>query len=194
MQNILLIRTGRTDFDTQSRVQGMLDLPLCEEGWQQVAALAESLPIDEVEALYAGPDRATQQTAELVSISLHQKVKVNKNLHNLNLGLWQGMLIEEVKSKQPRIYKQWLEHPETVCPPEGESLQAAQDRLQAVLDKLEKKHKTGTVALVLPEPLASLLCRLLRADGLGNLWQNCCTTRPAWELIPLEEKVASCEM
>ena len=33
-----------------------------------------------------------------------------------------GMLVEEVKQKQPRVYRQWLEHPETVCPPEGETV------------------------------------------------------------------------
>jgi broad specificity phosphatase PhoE len=181
--NILLIRAGKTDYDCQSRIQGTLDLPLSEEGWQQVAALAEELHQHSVDAIYAGPDQATQQTAELVSVSLQQKVKTNKTLHNLDLGLWQGMLVEDVKTKQPKVYKQWVEHPETVCPPEGESLAAAQDRLQTALDKIEKKHCEGTVAIVLAEPLASLLVNLVREDDLGNLWQTCCKSRPAWELL-----------
>ena len=40
----------------------------------------------------------------------------------MNHGLWQGMIIDEVKRKQPKVYKQWQEHPENVCPPEGEML------------------------------------------------------------------------
>lgn len=191
MINILLVRAGKTDYDCQNRIQGVLDLPLSEEGWLTVAALAEELHQHQVEAIYAGPDQASQQTAELVSVSLQQKVKTNKDLHNLDLGLWQGMLIEDVKNKQPKVYKQWIEHPETVCPPEGESLSAAQERLQAALDKIEKKHKSGTVALVLAEPLASLLCNLVREDDLGNLWTTCCKSRPAWELIsPVAESAA----
>jgi broad specificity phosphatase PhoE len=183
MTHILLIRAGKTEYDCQNRIQGTLDLPLSEEGWQQVAALAEKLHEQSVEAIYSGPDQASQQTAELVSVSLQQKVKTNKNLHNLDLGLWQGMLIEDVKTKQPKVYKQWIEHPETICPPDGETLPAAEERLQAVLDKIEKKHKEGTVALVLAEPLASLLCHVVRRDDLGNLWQTCCKTRPACELL-----------
>ncbi|MDZ4656866.1 MAG: histidine phosphatase family protein [Bythopirellula sp.] len=183
MINILLVRAGKTDYDCQNRIQGVLDLPLSEEGWQKVAALAEELHQQSVDAIYAGPDQASQQTAELVSVSLQQKVKTNKDLHNLDLGLWQGMLIEDVKNKQPKVYKQWIEHPETVCPPEGESLSAAQDRLQTALDKITKKYKDGTVALVLAEPLASLLCNLVREDDLGNLWTTCCKSRPAWELL-----------
>lgn len=190
MLNILLIRTGQTDYDTQGRIQGTIDLPLSEEGRLQVAGLSEQLAPFNVEAIYAGPGIATQQTAELVAEFLHQKVKSNKNLKNLDLGLWQGMLIADVKSKQPRVYRKWLEHPETLCPPEGETLQAAQERLQDFLVKLIKKHKEGTIALVLPEPLASVLNHLLRDADFGNLWQSCCQSRPAWELIPAQEPLA----
>jgi broad specificity phosphatase PhoE len=181
--NILLIRAGKTDYDCQNRIQGTLDLPLSEEGWQQVAAMAEHFHQHSVEAIYAGPDQASQQTAELVSVSLQQKVKTNKTLQNLDLGLWQGMLVEDVKTKQPKVYKQWIEHPETVCPPEGEPIAAAELRIQDALDKLEKKHKDATVALVLAEPLASLLCYVFQGGDLGNLWQTCCKSRPAWEML-----------
>lgn len=191
MTSILLIRTGRTDFDDQQRVQGTLDLPLSEQGWQQVAALAEELNQYAVEAVYAGPERATQQTAELVAVSLQKKVKTKKHLHNLNLGLWQGMLIQDVKTKQPWIYKQWLEHPETVCPPDGETLQSARQRLQAELAKVTKKHKAGTVALVLADPLASLLSHLLCEECLGNLWQACCEERPPWQMLTTGEPLAA---
>ena len=190
MLNILLVRAGKTEYDCQHRIQGTLDLPLSEEGWQQVASLAETLHDREVEAIYSGPDQASQQTAELVSVALQQKVKTNKSLHNLDLGLWQGMLIDDVKNKQPRVYKQWIEHPETVCPPEGETVTAAEDRLQDALDKIEKKHKQGTVALVLAEPLASLLCHVVRHDDLGNLWTTCCKSRPACETLTLGQEEA----
>lgn len=191
MINILLIRAGKTEYDCQNRLQGTLDLPLSEEGWQQVASLAEQLHEHSVEAIYSGPDQASQQTAELVAVGLQQKVKIKKNLHNMDLGLWQGMLVDDVKTKQPRVYKQWIEHPETVCPPDGESLPAAEERLQAALDKIEKKHKDGSVALVLAEPLASLLCHLVRNDDLGNLWQTCCKNRPAWEILASSSKSLS---
>jgi hypothetical protein len=102
------------------------------------------------------------------------------------------MLIDDVKSKQPRVYKQWVEHPETVCPPEGEPLSAAEERLQDALERIQKKHKSGTVALVLTEPLASLLCHVVRHDDLGNLWTTCCKSRPACETLTVgtEETVA----
>ena len=79
------------------------------------------------------------------------------------------MLIDEVKPEQPKVYRQWQDHPETVCPPQGEPVGAALDRVRTALAKLLRKHKSGTVALVVPEPLASLVRSLLRQAS----WATC---------------------
>ncbi len=44
-------------------------------------------------------------------------------MQNLNLGLWQGMQVAEVRHKQPKVYRQWQEQPENVCPPDGEMIE-----------------------------------------------------------------------
>lgn len=191
MLRILLIRSGATEYECQRRIQGTLDVPLSEDGRQQIEQVAEQLRGQSVEALYAGPCRATQQSAELLAKQLQVKTKTLDKLANLDHGLWQGMLIDDVKSKQPKVYKKWQEHPETVCPPNGETLQTARDRLQAVLAKIAKKHKSGIVAIVVAEPLASLLRNVLRDDELGDLWQVEGESLPYWELIDVPSEVAS---
>ena len=81
--------------------------------------------------------------------------------------------------------------PETVCPPQGETIAAARQRVQAALSKLIKKHKTdGVVALVAPEPLASVVRNVLRRDELGDLWHGSEGTAK-WELIEVPETVAA---
>jgi phosphoserine phosphatase len=81
------------------------------------------------------------------------------------------MLIDDVRRKQPRVYRQWQEQPETVCPPEGEMLADAEGRVRAALAKLVKKHKEGTIGLVVPEPLASLVRCCITREDLGDLWK-----------------------
>ena len=144
-----------------------------------------------IEALYAGPCLATQQSAEILAESLRIKAKTLDKLGNLNLGLWQGMLIDDVKRKQPKVYRQWQDFPETVCPPDGETLQAARERLQGVLAKMAKKHKSDTVAVVVPEPLARVLLNVVRDDALGNLWLTDGENRQQWEPIEVPAEVAS---
>ena len=70
------------------------------------------------------------QTAEIIAKALEIKLKKIERLQNLNQGLWQGMLVEDVRHKQPKVYRQWQEQPENVCPPEGEMLSEADDRVR----------------------------------------------------------------
>jgi probable phosphoglycerate mutase len=108
----------------------------------------------------------------------------------LDHGLWQGLLVTDVKSKQPKVYRQWQDQPETVCPPQGETLSTARQRVQTALTKLLKKHKSdGLLALVTPEPLATIVRNVLRHDDWGDLWQ-CTCGRAKWELIEVPQTVA----
>ena len=128
MVQIVLIRPGATEYDQQGRVQGTLDIPLCEDGRQEIEVL---------------------------------------------------------------VYRQWQEQPETVCPPQGETLIAAKQRVQALVAKLLKKHKTDRlVAVVVPEPLASVIRNVLRHDDWGDLWQSA-TESPQWQVIDVPETVAA---
>ena len=189
MLNIVLIRSGRTEYDCQGRIQGTLDVPLSEDGRSEVLAGAAELAAQQasIAAIYAGPCRSAQETAEILGERLKLKAKTVESLHNLNQGLWQGMLFDEVKSKQPKVYRQWQEKPETVCPPEGETLQEARDRLKKALAKLAKKHKTGTIALVLGQPLASVLRSMVQQGPAPSICTAECSKSPLWEPLAVPE-------
>ena len=110
------------------------------------------------------------------------KVKKLDRLENLDHGLWQGLLVDEVRQKQPKVYRQWLEQPETICPPEGETIDHARERIQGVLAKLLKKHADGVIGLVVPEPLASVVRSELCHTDLGDLWRATCE-HGCWTVI-----------
>lgn len=189
MPTLLLIRAGRTEYESQGRIQGTLDVPLSEDGRRQVEEAAEQLLASGVtlDALYGGPCRAAQQTAEILGERLHLRPKTLEPLHNLDQGLWQGRLVEEVRNTQPKVFRQWQEQPETVCPPGGETLQEARQRCRKALQKVLKKHKRGSVALVLPEPLATVVRGLLTEQEVSGLWptDRALATAMLWESIPL---------
>lgn len=183
MFKILLIRPGATEYDQQGRIQGTLDIPLCEDGRRQVETMIEELREQPITAIYTSPSQAAEQTADALGEAFDVKVKSLDSLQNLDHGLWQGMLVTDVKTKQPRVYRQWQEQPETVCPPQGETVVDAEDRLQSAMAKLTKKYKAdGLVAVVLPEPAASVLRHVLRHDDLGDLWKSP-NGAPRWEIV-----------
>jgi broad specificity phosphatase PhoE len=185
MLTILLVAAGETEFDSQGRIQGTLDVPLSDAGRAQVLAAARQL-LDQpaaIDALYTGPCRSAQETSDILGERLALKPKTLDKLHNLNQGLWQGLLFDEVKSKQPKVYRQWHDHPDAVCPPEGETLATARDRLKKALARLTKKHKTGTIGLVLAQPLASVMRSFLRQEETPEICHADCSKKPLWEPI-----------
>ncbi|MEX0610750.1 MAG: histidine phosphatase family protein [Pirellulales bacterium] len=187
MTQILLIRPGTTEYDQQGRVQGTLDIPLCEDGRQEVVTMVSELRDKPVSAVYASPCQSAVQTAEALATAFDLKMKTLDKLQNLDQGLWQGMLVDEVKAKQPKVYRQWQEQPETVCPPQGETLSSARHRVQSALAKLLKKHKSdGVLAIVVPEPLASVIRNVLGHAEWGDLWR-CANCGARWQLIEVPE-------
>ena len=106
-------------------------------------------------------------------------------MQNLDQGLWQGMHVSDVRRKQPKVYRQWQEQPENVCPPDGEMLSQAQERIRAAMSKLLKRHKEGVIALVVPEPLATLVRHFIKQDELGDLWKAI-GGHGYWEVLEVE--------
>ena len=110
------------------------------------------------------------------------KCRKLERLRNLDYGLWQGMAIEDIRLKQPKVYRQWQEAPECVRPPEGETLEDADDRVRTAMAKILKRHKDGVIGVVVPEPLASLVRRYFTQGELGDLWQAS-QEHGNWELL-----------
>src|SRR5215475_11663880 len=136
MVQIVLIRPGSTEYDEQGRIQGTLDIPLSAQGSREVQQIVQDVRTLGINTIYSGPCQSAWQTAEAISAALGAKLKKLDPLKNIDHGLWQGMLIEDVKRKQPKVYRQWQDQPEIICPPEGEMLSEAQERVQAMLIKL----------------------------------------------------------
>lgn len=187
MVQIVLARPGSTDFDQQGRIQGTLDIPLNEQGNHEVADLIRDFQKLGIEVVYCSDGEPAVQTATAIATALNVKLKRLENMQNLDQGLWQGMLIDDVRRRQPRVFRQWQEQPECVCPPQGEMLADARERIQHALKKLLRKHKEGMIALVVPEPLTSLVRAWLLQSQVGEFWRPR-EEAPGWELIQIEPR------
>jgi broad specificity phosphatase PhoE len=182
MFQMLVVRAGATDYDEQGRIKGTLDIPLSQAGQSQVDRLIAELHATQIDHLYASPCRSAQQTAEMLAVDHHLKTKTLDELQNLDHGLWQGKLIDEVCVSQPKVFRQLQEHPETVCPPQGEPVGEALERVRGVISRLLRKHRSGRVAIVVPEPLATLMHAAVSHQELGDLWKaecGCCS----WQIV-----------
>lgn len=190
LPNLLLIRTPATELDQQGRICGNLDVPLCEIGLRQARETAAILASRKVAMVYRAPCLAAEQTAELLAKNWRTKIRVEYALENVDFGLWHGRQWAELKANQPRLYKLWTEHPETICPPGGEPICDVRARIVAFLQRIGKRAKDQTVAIVASAPIASIVCSEYQGVQLRELW-SCQNADGAWlELVPAQTQLA----
>jgi broad specificity phosphatase PhoE len=164
MTQVVLIRPGATAYDEQNRVQGVLDIPLSDRGKAEVAALVDRLTGFALDALYCGPGESVARTAETVGRALGVRPRRIDDLRNLDQGLWQGLQLDEIRRRNLKVFRQWLDDPRTICPPQGEMVEDALNRVRAALKPLIRRHRGETIGLVVAEPLACLVaCHLRRS-------------------------------
>ncbi|KAA1261792.1 Phosphoserine phosphatase 1 [Rubripirellula obstinata] len=184
---VLLIRPGSTDFDEQGRIKGSLDMPMSENGHQQVELICDEISDFRPSILYSAPCESAIQTAETLASRSGSKIKIIDAFRNVDHGLWHGKLLDELRRNHPKLYKRGQETPEEICPPGGESLFDAKLRIEKAVNKVIKKSGSQLVAFVIPDPLAQIVHHLLSGQQWSKLW-DAETDRADWQLIePVSE-------
>ncbi|WP_013325198.1 histidine phosphatase family protein [Gloeothece verrucosa] len=137
----LLIRHGETQWNRESRFQGIRDIPLNENGKKQAGQAAEFLKDIELNFAVSSPMLRPKETAEII-LQYHPNIELDLQPQLIEIchGLWEGKLKTEIDQEFPGLLQQWDEKPETVQMPEGENLQDVWDRAVACWEELVKKY------------------------------------------------------
>jgi len=170
--HLIVIRSASTDYELQSRVRGSLDIPPSAEGLADAEAIADRLTGAAPDAIYAAPTACALETARIIGGRFGVAPKKLDRLANLDLGLWQGRLVDEIRRLQPTVHRQWQDDPWSIAPPEGEILDEARGRVEQALGRISKRHPRGRIAVVVPFPLDSLVRWLVAGESLGDLWER----------------------
>jgi probable phosphoglycerate mutase len=151
---------------------GATDVPLSQHGRDTVRETADSLADVRLSTIFCGPDEASQVTAQQIAGATGGKIRINEELAEINLGLWEGILASELEDKCPKAYRQWFDDPAHVQVPEGESLDEARSRIIDGLARVLERVKpgNGAVGVVLrPIALALVSCELT-GTPTSSLW------------------------
>jgi broad specificity phosphatase PhoE len=188
--DFILVRPGATVLDELGCIKGDLDVPLSASGRQQAAELAAQLDNARIAAIYSSPCTSAVQTAEAIAARAKLRIRIDDDLKNLCHGLWQGKRFEELRQTQPKTYRMWAEHPESISPPGGETITHAESRARQFARRLVQRHRSGVVVIVVSEPFTTILRGQLCGSPVSplpqeNFW-NAERRTAGWELVHVE--------
>ncbi len=176
MVEIILARHGETEWNVAEIFRGTIDVELNETGMKQAQLLGEYLRDLKIEAVYSSPLKRALVTAKAIADHQRLQVETVPALIDLNFGEWQGLSGQEVRHKYGAVYAEWINHPDKVKMPDGESLNDVRERAVGLIDRLALGHQ-GTFVLVSHRVVNKvLICALLGLDNshFWNIQQDTC--------------------
>jgi broad specificity phosphatase PhoE len=145
---IFLVRHGATVLTAEDRFAGATDVPLSDEGRQQVRRLSVRLSSESIAAVYASPLGRTRETARLLAEPHGLDVQIRAELREISHGRWEQMTRTEVDAQFPEEAAAWEKDPYTFAPQGGESGLAVTARALPALIDLVRAHPGANVLVV----------------------------------------------
>lgn len=169
MTTIILARHGETEWNAEEIFRGRIDVDLNETGIREAELLAKHLSYMATAAVYSSPLKRALQTAEMIARHHDVKVEVSPQLIDLDYGEWQGLSHETVRDRYGQLYHEWLNSPQLVKMPAGESLDDVRRRAISLVEDITAKAE-GAVVLVSHRVVHKvLICALLALD-ISHFW------------------------
>ncbi len=166
---LILVRHGETAWNVEQVFRGTVDVELNETGIRQARLLAEYLKDRPISAVYSSPLQRAVKTAEEIANQLRQDVKIVRGLIDIDFGSWNGLSVHEVEEKYPDLFKEWMESPEKVEFPYGESLEAVGRRAKELIDSIVYMDSGTVVAVSHRVVLKVIICALMGLDN-SHFW------------------------
>ncbi|RNC81504.1 MAG: histidine phosphatase family protein [Phycisphaera sp.] len=173
--NVLIIRSGQSEWDRTGRLAGQADLPLCEQSKLELQDASSLLDGAELSAILHAGDQCSKSTAEAYARVTGGKSKTIDAIADIDLGLWEGLRWEDLEDKAPKAFREWKENPANVSVPEGESLNEAYSRISLALAKAIEKLRA-------PDPGVGVVLRPM-AYGLVRCWLTGRPVSELWEIM-----------
>ena len=167
---VFLLRHGDSRQDGVKRYTGQKDTSLNETGRRQALWWRKELSDIPLDAAFSSDLQRSRETLSIITEGREVPSTSLTGLREISVGLWDGLSIEEVRTRFPGEYERRGTDTAGHRPPEGESFAELRDRIVPVFDSLVRDRE-GAVLLVGHAGVNRvLLCHLLGMP-LGNLFR-----------------------
>jgi probable phosphoglycerate mutase len=183
----VLLRHGRTAWNAEHRFQGQADPPLDDVGRRQAYEVAALIAALRPGLLITSDAARAAQTAEIVAAAAGIPPIVEPRFRERSLGHWEGLTREEVETRYPDEYADWVAGRE-IGRRGGETREDVAERAQAAFRELPVVPVAVIVthsatAMSLTNALLGVPQRLRALGPLANChWSELADDTNQWRL------------
>lgn len=162
---LFLFRHGHLENSEKSVINGSTDIALSDIGRMQMHYWQEKLSAISFQDFISSD---LSRTVEGISILAHGRNAIPRKLSGFkerSFGTWEGKTRSQISSSDPEGYSLWQKVDLSFSPPEGESLNAFQSRIDKTLDRFIAETGFGRNVLMVGHSGVNRVL-LLRALGL----------------------------
>ncbi len=145
---IILIRHGETEWNSQKRMQGHSNSDLSEVGRGQIQALGELMKNVSFDHIYSSDSLRTRQTAEAITQYSGHTLQFDQRIREKNLGVFEGLTSTEAKERHPEVYRLFKTAGANYVIDEGESTQQLLERALEFSEEIRLRHPQERVVMV----------------------------------------------
>lgn len=148
MTKLYLVRHGETEWNKVSRIQGKTDTELSDKGINQAKLLAKRLACEDINYVYSSSLKRALMTAEIITGRKKCGIVKSDKYHEICLGPWEGMTINEIKEKYSEHFRVYREDPANFKLPGAETFLDLAERTYSAIMEIVSCHKGGNILLV----------------------------------------------
>ncbi|HEY2251143.1 MAG TPA: histidine phosphatase family protein [Planctomycetaceae bacterium] len=148
---LYLVRHGATEANERIPyvLQGnAMDLPLSAAGERQAQAVADFLPQFPIKHVYSSGMLRARQTAQAIARRLDLSPGVAAELHECNVGEWEGLDWKTIKERFPEAHRKFVDNPAENAYLGGESYSDVLRRTKPAFERLLDAHAGESIAVV----------------------------------------------
>jgi len=167
----LLLRHGQTELSVERRYSGRGNPALTDLGRRQAEAAAQYVAKEGgVAAVITSPLQRAHDTAAAAAKALGLDVSVDADLIETDFGAWEGLTFSEAAERDPELHRRWLRDT-SESPPDGESFDAAAERVGRARARIISEHPGETVLVVSHVTPIKTLLRIALDAGTSILYR-----------------------
>jgi broad specificity phosphatase PhoE len=165
---ILVMRHGQTALDISHRCDSWLDLPLSDEGREDVVeTLSNHLKEFNIKQIFSPSLKRLEESGHIISTGLPTEppVIIDDSMRTWNLGTIGG---DKKDKERKAMVKDLLAHPDNAAPGGGETYNEFIGRFDVFMDKQMKGIASGKIQGPVLDIMSGSNCRRLGERFLGD--------------------------